>query len=233
MTRLGGRHKTCLLLLLAVVGMSAPACDLNERTVPTTLMDGTPVREAPVELEGIDLPTVLTTVRVLREAGNRSGTASAACLHGRHRGLDAAGPSVERVGVSSESVTLRESSGRSIFGCDNSLGPREENRRWCGSVYGVLHSGRLRDPRLSIACQTRDATPMAFVWVEPGPKATYVVVEQPAHAEVYEVVAGSPVRVATTTGVEVEGSRASVDLREHAADGGLQKEYRLEAAVSG
>lgn len=147
--------------------------------------------------------------------------------------MDTSRPSIERIGVSSESVTFRESSGRGVFGCDNSLGPREEDRRWCGGAYGVLYSGHLRDPRLSIGCRTRDETPMGFVWVEPEPSATYVVVEQPGYAEIYEVAGGLPVRVATTTGVEIEGSRASFDLREHAADGRLLRAYRLEAAVAG
>ncbi|MCI0633516.1 MAG: hypothetical protein L0206_06320, partial [Actinobacteria bacterium] len=111
--------------------------------------------------------------------------------------------------MSSESVTFRESSGRGVFGCDNGLGPREEDRRWCGGAYGVLYSGRLRDPRLSIGCTTLGGTPMGFVWIEPKPHARYVVVGQPGYAEVYEVTGGLPVRVATTTGVEVVGSRAS------------------------
>lgn len=209
------------------------SCDGTQRTVPKTLMDGSPVREAPVDLEGVDRPTVLGTVRILREADRGPGTASAACLRGRQRGLEAAGPSIERIGVNSESVTLREASGRSIFGCDNSLGPRESGRRWCGGAYGALHSGRLLDPRLSIGCRTRDGTPVGFAWVEPQPTAAYVVVEQPGYAEVYEVAGALPVRVATITGVEIEGSRARIDLREHAKDGRLLRRYRLESAVSG
>lgn len=220
-------------LPLVTVTALVSACDGKDPAVPTTLMDGSPVREAPVELEGVDLPTVLTTVRVLREARSRPGTASAACLDHRHRGLDVAGPAIERVGVSSESVTFRESSGGGIFGCDNSPGPREDDRRWCGGAYGMLHSGRLRDPRLSIGCRTRDEMPVGFVWIEHEPSAEYVVVQEPGYAEVYEVAGGLPVRVATTTGVEIEGSRASVEVREHAANGGLLRQYRLESAVAG
>ncbi len=207
-------------------------CDGNGEPAPKALMDGSPVLEVPVELEAVDVPTVLTKV-LSRAHEGRPGTASWSCLHGRSRGLNAAGPSIERVGVSSESVTFRESLGRGVFGCDNSVGPRDENRRWCDGAYGVLYSSQLRDPRLSMGCQTRDETPMGFVWIEPEPSAMYVVVEQPGYAEVYEVAAGLPVRVATTTGVEIEGSRASLDLREHAADGGLLRTYRLEAAVAG
>lgn len=219
----------CLLALAAVMPLAS--CNGNGEPSPKKLMDGSPAREAPVELEGIDAPTVLTKV-LSRTVMDELGTDSRSCLRGR-TGMDAAGPSIERVGVSSESVTLRESSGRGVFGCDNSLGPREEGRRWCASTYGVLYSGHLRDPRLSIGCQTRDETPMGFAWIEPEPSAMYVVVEQPGYAEVYAVAGALPVRVATTTGVEIEGSRASFDLREHTRDGGLLRAYRLEAAVAG
>jgi hypothetical protein len=61
----------------------------------------------------------------------------------------------------------------------------------------------------------------------------YVVVAQPGYAEVYAVAGSLPVRVATTTGVEIDGSSASLDLREHGADGTLLRAYRLEAAVAG
>jgi hypothetical protein len=218
------------LLLAATTALSS--CDGNGEPAPKKLMDGSPVREVPVELEGVDRPTALTKV-LLRTAPDEPGTASWTCLYGRSRGVDATGASIERVGVSSESVTVRESSGRGVFGCDNSLGPREENRPWCGSAHGVLYSGHLRDPRLSIGCQTRDERPMGFVWVEPEPRAAYVVVEQPGYAEVFPVAGELPVRVATTTGVEIEGSRASFDVREHGGDGRLLRAYRLEAAVAG
>ena len=218
------------LLLAATTALSS--CDGNGVQAPRKLMDGSPVREVPVELEGVDGPTALTKV-LSHTTTDEPGTASWTCLHGRSRGVDATGPSIERVGVSSESVTVRESSGRSVFGCDNSLGSREEDRRWCGIAHGLLYSGHLRDPRLSIGCQTRDETPMGFVWVEPEPSAAYLVVEQPGYAEVYAVAGELPVRVATTTGVEIEGSRASFDLREHAGDGRLLRAYRLEAAVAG
>jgi hypothetical protein len=134
--------------------------------------------------------------------------------------------------VHSESVTFQDASGRGIFGCDNSPGPRENNRRWCGSAYGQLYGKRLRDPRLDILCGTTDE-PVGFVWVHPSPGVRYVSVEQPGYVEVYEVAGDLPVRVATISGVEYEGSRATFDLFEHAADGSLVRRYRMEAAVAG
>lgn len=213
--------------------MIVAACDGAEDTAPAKLMDGSAAQDVPVELEGIDDPTVLTKSRVVRAADGRRDAVSVSCLRGRTWSIRAAGLSVVRVGVSSESVTFRGESGRSVFGCDNSPGPREGSRRWCGGAYGMLFDGRLRDPVLDLICDTGDGEPMGFVWIEPGRNARYVVVEQPGYAEVYEVAGGLPVRVATTTGVEIEGSRAGLDLREHAADGRLLRAYRLEAAVAG
>ena len=102
------------------------------------------------------------------------------------------------VTASSESVTSRDTSGRAVFGCDGGVGPREDGRRWCGAAYGMLAGGRLSDPRLDILCTTQDGRPIAFAWVEPAPGATYVAVREPGFVEVYRVVGGLPVRVATT-----------------------------------
>ena len=198
-----------------------------------TLMDGSSARDVPVELEAVDQPTVLTLVRVVRDAKREPETPSASCLRGSNWGIRAAGPSVERVGVYSESVTFRQESRRGIFGCDNSLGPREENRRWCGGAYGTLYSRHLRDPRLDIGCQATDGSLMGFVWIEPSPGTRFVAVAQPEYTEVYEVAGGLPVRVATTTGVRVEGSSAIFDISEHDASGKLVRSYELRAQVAG
>ena len=197
-------------------------------------MDGSPVEEMPVELEGVDGSVVLTKVRRVVHAANATWAGrSASCLQARDRSVQPDNSSIERVGVSTESVTFREASGRGVFACDDSLGPREANRRWCGSAYGRLHDGRLRDPRLDIGCATQDGKPIGFVWVEPAAKARYLAVEQPKYVEVYEVVDDVPVRVATMAGVDIEKSRASFNLSEHSADGRLIGKYRLEAAVAG
>ncbi|HLG09317.1 MAG TPA: hypothetical protein VI409_11675 [Gaiellaceae bacterium] len=196
-------------------------------------MDGSPVEEITVDLEGVDGSVVLTRARVVPATNAMWAGRSAPCLQARDSGVQPDGSSIERVGVSTESVTFREASGRGVVACDDSLGPREANRRWCGSAYGRLYDGRLRDPRLDIGCATQDGTPIGFVWVEPAAKARYLAVEQPKYVEVYEVVDDVPVRVATIAGVDIEKSRASFDLSEHSADGRLIRKYRLEAAVAG
>jgi hypothetical protein len=218
---------------LATASTLVAACDGGDVTVPRTLMDDSPAAESPVDLEGIESPTVSTSVTVTRAAEVNAGSTAAYCLQ---QGWDDRpfGPIVVRVGVSGESVTFRNRSRRGLYGCDNSEGPREENRRWCGSAFGQLDGGHLRDPRLDMgSCTTRDGGLLGFAWIEPSRGARYVVVQEPTYAEVYEVAGGSPVRVTTTRDVEIEGSRAAFDISEHESDGELIRRYRLEARVAG
>ncbi len=216
-----------------MIAVLAPACNGAEDTAPEALMDGSPVKQLSVELEGVHGPVVPTKSLVVHAAGAKWAGRSESCLQARDRGVQPDSLSIERVGVSTESVTFRDTSGRAVFACDNSLGPRESNRRWCGSAYGRLHDGRLRDPRLDIGCATQDGTPVGFAWIEPDAETRYLAVQQPKYVEVYEVVNELPVRVATTTGVEIAGSRATFELAEHGSDGRLFRRYRLETAVAG
>jgi len=186
-----------------------------------------------VELEGIERPTVLTRARVVRVEALARGSPSAECIRGRAGGANVSGLAVERVGVSSESVTLREASGRALIGCDDSRGSREAGRRWCGGAYGLLVSGRLRDPRLSVLCTTDEGTPIGSVWVQPQPATRYVAVAQRGFVEVYETSGDLPVRVSTTRGVDLERSSADFAISEHDASGALVRSYELHAVVAG
>lgn len=186
----------------------------------------------PVELQDIaEADVVLTSVEATDVADIFPDSPIAECF--RRSSNPLSGPVVARVGVVSASVTARTKDGRAVDGCDDTPGPREENRRWCGGAYGQLFEGRLRDPRLNIGCLTADDEMVGFVWVQPGERARYVSVEQPEYVEVYEVSSDLPVRVATRSGVQVESSRATFDLFEHDEDGGLLRRYRLEAVVAG
>lgn len=214
-------------MVVAILGGCAGA----EAESPA-LIDGSAGREAPVELEGVDAVTVLTAARVTDADAIEAGSPAETCLRGPFAGSNASGAIVTRVGVNTESVTFRESD-RSLLGCDNSLGSREGNRRWCGSAYGMLYGGRLRDPRLSISCVTPEETLIGSAWVQPSSRAHYVVVHEPGFAEVYPVTGDLPVRVATAGGAKREGSRASFELSEHDAAGKLLRRYRLDAFVAG
>ncbi len=213
--------------------MLVAACDGNDDGAPTTLMNGAKAAELPVDLEGVENPAVLTSVTVRRVDEIEGASAVATCLQQDWDDLPY-GPIVMRVGVSGESVTFRNRSRRGLYGCDNSQGAREEDRRWCGGAFGQLYGGHLRDPRLDMgACTTREGGLLGFAWIEPGPGAKYVVVQQPGYAEVYEVGGGLPVRVTTTSDVEIERSRATFELSEHDANGRAIRRYRVDARVAG
>jgi hypothetical protein len=63
--------------------------------------------------------------------------------------------------------------------------------------------------------------------------ARYVAVRQLGYTEVYPVRGRVPVRIASTTGVDLESSRASFEISEHDARGQLLRAYELEASVAG
>jgi hypothetical protein len=138
-----------------------------------------------------------------------------------------------RVGVVSESITFQEAPSVAVFGCSNTPGPREENRRWCSGAYGQLYSGRLRDPRLSIICKTTNGAQAGFVWVQPADEVRYVAVEQPEYTEVYEAAGGLPVRIFTLSGVDLETTSATFSVSEHDAEGRRLRDYELRAFVAG
>lgn len=195
-------------------------------------MDGSTPRTLAVDLHKVsDVDVVYTSVEVTDVTDIAPDSPIAECLSQSTTPLS--GPVVQRIGVASSSVTTKTEDGRGLDGCDNTLGPREDDRTWCSGAYGQLYNGRLRDPRLNIGCVTEDDEMVGFVWVQPSARTRFVSVEQPEYVEVYEVAGGLPVRVATRSGVQVEGSRATFDLFEHDAGGTLLRQYRLEAAVAG
>ena len=196
-------------------------------------MDGSAVQRPPLKLEGVTEPAVLTEVKVVRPSAQDNEERSASCLRMRDT-VDPQGPSVERIGVYSETVTFEESSGGAIFGCDNSPGSREENRRWCGGAYGQLYGRRLRDPRLDIGgCRTGEDAPIAFVWVELAENARFVAVRQPGFVEVYEPAGGLPVRIATTSGFIADPLGVTIDVTEHDEEGKRLRSRRIEAFPAG
>jgi hypothetical protein len=219
------------LVALALSILLVGCADHSDVAAPS-LLDGSTASELPVELEGVD-EAVLTSASVVPVASIEPDSAAGLCLHGQYAEREASGSAVVRVGVISESITFRETSGVTILGCSNSPGPREGNRRWCGGAHGQLYSGRLRDPRLSIACRTTDGTLVGFVWVQPADDVRYVAVEQPEYTEVYQEAGGLPVRIFTMSGVDLNTTSATFSVSEHDADGRRIREYELKAFVAG
>jgi hypothetical protein len=138
---------------------------------------------------------------------------------------------IERTGVESLSVTFQSDAG--LHACDGH-GRRGAGRLSCGISFGVLKRGRLDDPRLDIAgCRTTTGDLLGFAWISTGPRTRYIAIMQDGYAEVYEPAGGLPIRIATTTGVEVDGSRATFSLSEHDAHGRLLRRYVLDAVPAG
>jgi hypothetical protein len=219
------------LVALALSALLVGCAGQNDVAIPS-LLDGSSADELPVELDGVD-DAVLTSASVVPVTSIEPASAAGMCLHDRYGQYEPTGSAVVRVGVMSESVTFREASDVAILGCSNSPGPREGDRRWCSGAYGQLYTGRLRDPRLSIACATTDGIQVGFAWVEPADGVRYVAVEQPEYTEVYEAAAGLPVRIFTVSGVDVETSSATFSVSELDESGKRIREYELEAFVAG
>ena len=97
-----------------------------------------------------------------------------------------------------------------------------------------MHAGRLLDPRLELAgCSTSSGDPIAFAWIEPGRRTRYVALHRNGFVEVYPVLAGLPVRVATTSDIDLDTSSASFEVSEYDADGRRIRSYTLDARVAG
>lgn len=194
------------------------------------LVDGSRARQPPVELGGIDLPAVLTGTRT-RGSGPTVDARIRSCAE-QGWSPRPSGPAVLRTGVDGESVTFGGGARGAVHACDDSS--REASATWCGVAFGRRVGGRLLDPRLDLGgCFSADGLPVAFVWVEPADLTRYVVVRHDAYAEVYEVAEGLPVRVTTKEDVDLERSRATFDVSEHAASGALLRTYVLTAATAG
>jgi hypothetical protein len=196
---------------------------------PSRLLDGRRVAPSPVELEGVDRPTVMTSVTVV--STEDPGDAARACLAVRPERPNTGRRMVVRGGVRAESVTFVDASGRAIVACDG-VGSSEEGARWCSTAHGRLTGRVLRDPRLALGCTGEAGSPVAQLWVTPTPETELVAVEHEGYVEVYRVAERLPVRVAAGE-LGLDGSRAVTSISEHALDGRLLRRYRLEAAVAG
>ena len=109
----------------------------------------------------------------------------------------------------------------------------ERSPPWCGEVFGALANGRLLDPRLDIVCRDRRAAPLAYAFVEPVAGAHWVGVDEGRYVEIYEVLAGLPVRVAGTRQVSVANARATFEVTQYDVHGRELVKGDLEAAVAG
>ena len=149
--------------------------------------------------------------------------------------LSAVPGSVIAIGRVLDAATLgRRFTSCSPGGAVDGTDPSGERRPpWCGSSSGRLLHGRLLDPRLDIVCRDREGRPLAYAWVEPVPGAHWIGVDQGSYTEVYEVLAGLPVRVATRRGIQLGRSRASFAVTQLDSTGKALVKGPVEAAVAG
>jgi hypothetical protein len=221
----------CLLVQPCILTLTAAGCGDQ---APTQLADGSSAPAMPVALQNVDGATIRTTVHVVPLDRVEPRSALARCLERIE--TDAAVEDVGlRIGVVAESVTVATASGRAFYACDGRSRRGTESTGWCGIAFGKVERGHLLDPRLDlIDCAAAGSDrKLAFAWVEPRRDARYLALQHPGYVEVYPVTSRLPVRVATTTGIDLEASRARFELSEHDARGRLVRAYELEASVAG
>jgi len=208
------------LLFVLFVPLAAAACGGSAR--PKQLLDGTPARTfAPIE------GSVVAAARVLRRTTHARVEACAASAA-------AAAVVVERVGVDNESATFASRDGTGVYACDGGVDPAGERARpWCGLVFGERSDGHLLDARLDVNCRNRDGDPLAYAFVEPVEDAQWIGVRRDGYLELHEVLAGLPVRVATTNDIRVADAHARFEIEQFDAAGRLLSRAVLEAAVAG
>jgi hypothetical protein len=208
--------------LTLVLALTAAACSSGGGGRPQRLLDGRPAARLSA-VRG----SVLTAARVLRRAD-----VDDSCLPRADVAEDAA--VVDRVGVDGESLTVANRDGTGVYACDGGVDPAGERRPpWCGVAFGELAEGRLLDPRLDVICRDRERRPLAYAFVDPVPRAHWIGIHHDGYVELYEVLAGLPVRVSTGDGVDTEKSRAVFAVSEYDAEGRELLATRMEAAVAG
>jgi hypothetical protein len=182
-----------------------------------TLVDGSTAQSAPAVL-GLGDEAVLARVRVVPRGAAPADFGSCLRLLGAAEPVDTA--LVETVGLTGRSVTFRIDGGRGLAACEASAHAREPRAGpWCGTSYGRLHDGRLRDGRLDVAnCLDAGRRPVAFAWIEPAPRARWLVVRGGETTEAYPVVGNLPLRV-TTKDVRADEAAAVFDVAHLARDG--------------
>jgi hypothetical protein len=213
----------CATLAVALV---AAGCAHGGR--PARLLDGRPALHfGPVRGSVVAAGRVVTHSALGRRLDS--------CLFPSDRADVAPDASVvDRVGVDGESLTVANRDGTEVYACDGGVDPAGERAEpWCHAVSGELEHGRLLDPRLDVLCRDRRRRPLAYVFVEPVAAARWIGIRQDGYVELYEVLAGLPVRVASTRGVDLENARATLEVAQYDAEGRELVDGKLEAAVAG
>jgi hypothetical protein len=212
-----------MLNVAAAAAVLAAGCD-DGAGRPARLLDGRPAAHfRPVP------DSVVGAGRVLQRADVDD------CLTAADRAtIPADALVVERTGVDSRSLTFANRERTRVYACDGGIDAAGERAPpWCSAVFGEVVDGRVLDPRLDVVCRDRARRPLAYAFVEPVAGARWIGVREGGYVELYEVLAGLPVRVAGTRGVDLENARATFEVAQYDAEGHELVHGALEAAVAG
>lgn len=223
--RLIGRGaRLASLCTLAVAIVSSAGAGVAGRIAPARLVDGSMPPAVPRALRGGHGRLVATRVRLVRARQRR--TQVAACVPGDR--IPGGRQVVERIGVSGRTLTFLGLSS-AVDGCDRS--PRAVSRLWCGRAAWPLRHRRVSDARLSICTGGRGRPVAAFAWINPLPRAAWIVLEQPGFGEVYSVAGRLPVRVSSVAGIHY--GRARFRYAEYDAKGVTLAKKTITPAIAG
>jgi hypothetical protein len=212
-----------MLNVAAAAAVLAAGCG-HGGSRPARLLDGRPAAQfRPVP------DSVVGAARVLERADLDD------CLSAADRAMIPADTLVvERVGVDSRSLTFANRERTRVYACDGGIDAAGERAPpWCAAVFGELVEGRLLDPRLDVVCRDRGRRPLAYAFVEAVRGARWIGVQEDGYVELFEVVAGLPVRIAGTRGIDVENARVTFEVAQFGAEGQELVHGALEAAVAG
>jgi hypothetical protein len=142
---------------------------------------------------------------------------------------------VERVTTDGRTLTFASADRRTLIACDGAPRARERSGTWCGGGVGRWEvGGHVNDSRLDMAnCLSRDGKDVAYAFVEPAPRARWLVVDHDQFREIYDASDPYPVRISTTDGIDTDTSSLKVRVRSYDAEGKELSDEKLHPVVAG
>jgi hypothetical protein len=215
-----------LALLLAAGGCGGSGLD-----APAHLSDGSVPAPVPAELEGIDGAVVAGT-RVIQGL-DLEREPYVDCLKDVPGGAPAV--AVERVTADGRTLTFATADRRTLIACDGAPKADEPRGPWCGGANARWEvGGKVNDGRLGMTnCLSAAGKTVAYVFVNPAPRARWLVVDHDHFREIYDTGDPYPVRISTTDGLDMDTSSLKVSVRSYDADGKELSDETLHPVVAG
>jgi hypothetical protein len=224
----GARRRIAAALALLVV---AGGCGGSGLDAPKHLSDGSVPPALPAELSGID-GAVMVGTRIVR-GQDLEDEPYVDCLKDVPGGAPTA--AVERVTVDGRTLTFATADRRTLIACDGAPHSEEPRGAWCGNASAVWEvGGKISDGRLGIVnCLSADRKPVAYVFVDPAPRARWLVVVHDHFREIYDASDPYPIRISTTDGIDTDTSSLKVRVRSYDAEGKELSDETLHPVVAG